>query len=144
MPTRQDLAAFLHSQPGVDGWYGGDKIDAWANGIIQSFTYEKWYTWFVAGQNDSIIADIIKHTGLDIPFKNTHVYQAIIDFLSRQLQNQLDELTKLENSGPTNPDNNPLAIETIQENIARTEESLKYYTKIAADHIAPKLISNSE
>lgn len=131
MPTKQDLVNFIESIPGATAWYGNDDLEKWANGIIYSAEYDKFWNWFQAGANNAIIGEVRAHVGWNPPqFKNTQVYGAIIDYERQHVEYLNQELVSLQESG--GPDDNPLAIAAIEQDLSTAQKALIYYSNLEA------------
>src|SRR5205085_2449413 len=101
------------------------KITLWADGLIYSVTYDKYFNWYNSANVDAVLADIQRHTGTVItsPQQTTsQAYKPIVDFLTKQLAFQQQALQ--DNSSI------PLAESTIQEEISRTSLALNYYKSL--------------
>lgn len=131
--TKQAFASWLTSQPGCADYYGADKINQWANGVIFSKDYDDMYNLYSNGQMSQLLQWIKIHVNPNIPAwtaqseaQKENVYGAVIDYLQRIINTQSDYLANLQASGSA--DDNPVAIGIIEQDINALTERLNYYT----------------
>lgn len=132
MSTKLDFAKWFLSLGGAASWYGADKVNSWANGSLQSVTYDRLFAQYNAGNSASVIAEVQRHTGQAIPdqfqnWKNNTEYTGVINFLNRELVNLQNEQQNIHGT----VDDTPLANQAISDDIVRTQQALSYYKQLA-------------
>lgn len=127
LASKQDFAKWFLALPGVASWYGTDKVNQWANGVIFSHTYDDLYNHYASGNTDYVLGIVQQHTGqIQTISRNTNVYGAVITFLANQLSNQQLALQNIIGT----PDDNPISESTISSEIQRTRTALQYYQSL--------------
>jgi hypothetical protein len=105
--TKEDFVnCLIVNVPGLDAYYGVDKINQWASNLLSSVTYDRWFSMWQTGNLTGLKGDINgviagtnpQYGDYMAKAKNSCDYmRQIIDTISKFVQQTSDQVTMWKN-----------------------------------------------